>query len=225
MKYWMSVFFAFICIAHASAQESIISEINYQHLEKLIQLAKENNLRKKIFEATEVSAQAGVTAAKAAYLDMFHAAYFYRPNNRPSVNIDNPYLVNGFQLGVNLSLSTLVRTPGVVKQAKQLREISELERREYEATLENEVKSRYYAYIMLNNQLEINTQSAQDNQLMLNQMKGQFELGEIDLETYNTAKSALADSKSGLIQTEVEFLRAKDALEEIIGAKLQEIIY
>src|SRR5690554_5624527 len=131
MKYWIAFFFAFTCIVNTKAQESIISEINYQHLEKLIDLAQENNFRKKIFEATEVSSRAGITAAQASYLDMFHAAYYYRPNRRPSVNIDNPYLVNGFQFGVNLNLSTLVRTPGLVKQAKKQHEISELERKEY----------------------------------------------------------------------------------------------
>ncbi|MEC3879900.1 TolC family protein [Parapedobacter sp. 10938] len=223
MKNWIFIFFTLTLLTPAHAQESVIDKIDYQYLEKLIQLAKENNIRKKIFEATEVSARASVTAAKASYLDMFQASYFYRPNNKPSVNVINPYLVNGFQLGVSLNLSTLVRTPGLVKQAKQQRFISELELREYEVDLENEVKSQYYNYLMLNNQLEINTQSVQDNQMILGQMQEQFELGEIDLETYNAAKSALAEAKSSLIRTEVEFLVAKDALEAVIGGPLAEI--
>lgn len=223
MKYLMSIFSVLVFTANINAQESIIGEINYQQLEKFIQLAKANNFRKKIFEATESSAREGVTAAKLSYLEPLQAAYFYRPDNRQSVNVYNPYLINGFQFGVNVNLASFAKTPGLVKQAKKLREISELERQEYEVTLEKEVKSRYYAYVMLNNQLEINTQAVQDNQMMLNQIQEQFQLGEIDLETYNTAKSALAESKSSLIQTEVELLRAKDALEEIIGAKLEEI--
>ncbi|WP_262247653.1 TolC family protein [Parapedobacter soli] len=223
MKYWIPIFFVFASTVTLRAQESIISEINYPYLEKLIESARENNFRKKIFEASEVSSRASVTAAKASYLDMFNAAYYYRPNQRPSVNVDNPYLVNGFQLGVHLSLSTLIKTPGIVRQAKQQREISELERKEYEVTLENEVKSRYYNYVMLNNQLEISTQEVQDNKLILNQLQSKFELNEVDLETYNSAKSALAGSKSALMQTEVQFLTAKDALEEIIGVKLEDI--
>lgn len=225
MKYWIFIFCLFTSIANTKAQESIIGEIDYPYLDKLIQLAQENNFRKKIFEATEISSRAAVTAAKASYLDMFNAAYYYRPNRRPSVNIDNPYLVNGFQFGVSLNLSTLIRTPGLVKQAKQQREISELERKEYEVTLENEVKSRYYNYVMLNNQLEINTQAVQDNQLMFSQLQAQFESSEIDLETYNSAKAALAGSKSVLIQTEVQFLMAKDAMEEIVGVELEKITY
>lgn len=223
MKNWILVLFTLTFLSHANAQESVIGKIDYQYLEKLVQFAKENDLRKKIFEATEASARVGVTAAKASYLDIFHASYFYRPNNKPSVNVENPYLVNGIQLGASLSLSTLLRTPGLVKQAKQQRTIAELELQEYELGLANKVKSQYYSYVMLNNQLAINTQSVQDNQLMLSQIQGQFELGEIDLETYNVAKSALAAAKSSLIQTEVEFLIAKDALEILVGTKLEEI--
>ena len=55
-------------------------------------------------------------------------------------------------------------------------------------------------------------------------MQEQFEAAEVDLETYNTAKSALAESKSNLNQIEVQFLMAKDALEEIIGVKLTEVV-
>src|SRR3546814_4167982 len=139
------------------------------------------------------------------------------------MNIGNPYLVNGFQRGASLNLSTLFRTPGQVKQAKQQRTIAELELQEYELSLANKVKSQYYSYVMLNSQLAINTQSVQDNQLMLSQMQGQFELGEIDLETYNVAKSALSEAQSGLIQTAVEFLVAQDALESLIGTTLEEI--
>ena len=224
MKYWVTVSLVLLAFVSVKGQESIFTEINYPYLERLIQLAKENNYRKKVFEATEAGARAGISAARTDYLNMLHASYFYRPKNRPSVNVYNPYQVNGFQLGVSLNLATLVRTPILVKQAKQQHEISELERQEYEVTLEKEVKSRYYAYVLLNNQLEIGTQEVQDYQLMLNTVQEQFEMGEVDLATYNTAKSTLAQSRSNLNQTEVDFLMAKDALEEIIGTKLEDII-
>src|SRR3546814_12532805 len=139
MKNWILILFALTLLSNANAQEAVIGKIDYQYLEKLIQLAKENDFRKQIFEATEVSARVGVTAAKASYLDMFHASYFYRPDNKPSMNIGNPYLVNGFQLGASLNLSTLFRTQGKVKQAKQQRTLTALELTESELSLTNKV--------------------------------------------------------------------------------------
>src|SRR5690606_18674809 len=114
MKYPVTIFLMLVCIMQTNAQESIISQMDYRQLDKFIQLAKEHNFRKKIFEATEAGARASVVAAKASYLDMFHASYYYRPSERPSIDVQNPYVINGFQFGVNLNLSTLVRTPGLV---------------------------------------------------------------------------------------------------------------
>lgn len=212
-----------VSILKGTAQESIISEINYQQLEKLVQLAKEHNFRSQIFKATESMAKSGVTAAQLSYLEAFSGAYYYRPNNRPTLDWYNPYLVNGFQLGVNINLGSFLQKPMAVKQAKQEKLITQLERQEHEETLETEVKARYYAYILYNNQLKASTQAVQDDQMIFNQIQQQFKQGEIELDSYNLAKTSLIQSQTTLHQTEVEFLKAKDALEMIIGVKLEEI--
>ena len=60
----------FLACFNLSAQESIIEDVNYAQLERFIELAKEHYPRKKMFEAAEEKAKAGVPAAKVSYLDI-----------------------------------------------------------------------------------------------------------------------------------------------------------
>lgn len=72
-------------------------------------------------------------------------------------------------------------------------------------------------------ELKIKTQTAQDNNGVAENQRRRFEKGEIPLDAYNGSRVQLSDSNSAKIQTEVNFLNAKDALEEIIGRKLTDI--
>ena len=207
-------------IGKIEAQESIIDEINYSQLEEFIRLAKENYPRKKIFEAQEASAKSQVSAAQLSYLEPLSAAYFYRPNNRIAIDAVNPYLVNGFQFGASLNLGTFFQKPSQIKQAKKQHEIAMLENEEYERTLENEVKSRYYDYIQLQNELKLRVQDMQDAKTGLSDMQYKYERGEVEFEGYNEARTSFSASTSAKLIAEVNFLKAKDALEEVVGVKL-----
>jgi len=111
----------------------------------------------------------------------------------------------------------------MVKRAKAEYKVAKLEAQEYEATLENDVKRRYYTYIREITQLKINTQSVQDNQNVADNLKNKFTKGEITLDTYNQSRINLANANTSKIDSEVNLLLAKDQLEEIIGQKLSEI--
>ncbi|MNL49312.1 Outer membrane efflux protein [compost metagenome] len=89
--------------------------------------------------------------------------------------------------------------------------------------MEREVKTRYYDYILQISQLKINTQTAQDNKGVAENLRTRFERGEITIDAYNQSRIAVSASSAAKIQVEVEYLKAKDALEEIIGEKLAEI--
>ena len=89
--------------------------------------------------------------------------------------------------------------------------------------LENEVKSRYYSYVQLVNELKIINQEAQDSKLLFERARTQYELGEAEFEEYSQRKATSTQSSLAVMRTEVEFLRAKDALEEIIGVKLTDV--
>lgn len=208
---------------NVSAQESIIDEIDYVFLEKLILIAKESNPQKKILEIQEKRSKSMVSAAKISYLDVLSVSYFYRPEDRYAYNPENPFVFNGFQLGVNLSPGTFFQKPSEIKQAKAEYEVAALENKRYEITLETEVKSRYYNYIFGLQQLKMRTSEAQDAKLSLESLRTRYESGEAELEEYNRVKQAGTQADLILAQSEIDYLKAKDALEEIIGRKINDV--
>ena len=204
-------------------QQSIVSQINYNQLEKYIQSAKDNYPRRQIMALNTEVAAADVPAARVSLLDIFNASYIYRPNGAVAINAANPFLVNGFQFGVNMSLGSFLQKPFQIKQAKSEHKIAQLEQQEYDVILSNEVKNRYYEYILQLNELKLKTQSAQDNKTVSDDMRYKFEKGEITLQAYNSSRISASGADSSRIQAEIEFLKAKDALEDIIGKKLEQV--
>lgn len=205
------------------SQESIIGEIKYSDLEKYIDLAVQNYPRVKITDVNVEKAKTDISMNAISYLDIFNASYFYRPNNKTAIDVINPYAVNGFQLSVNLNLGNFLQKPLAGKKARADYKIAKLEAEDFRLTLATEVKKRYYAYIQQINQLKIYTQSVQDNQNVADNLKNKFEKGEVALDTYNQSRINLTIASTSKIQTEVNLLSAKDALEEIIGMKLSEV--
>ena len=195
----------------ASAQETMIDEVNYIQLEQFIEMAKANYPRRKIMMQT------------ISILDMFNASYYYRPDQKNAINPENPYVFNGMQYGISLSLGTLVSYPYRIKEAKINHKISIQESLDYDKSLILEMKNKYYTYILQTKELKLRTQAAQDAQAVADNTSLQFERGEIELESFNAAKSNLNSANSAKIQMEMSYLFAKDQLEELIGVKLNEV--
>lgn len=205
------------------AQETIIPDIKYADLEKYIDLAKQNYPRKKMFETRTEGIKTAVTIASLSYLDMFNGSYFYRPQGKTAIDPLNPYVVNGFQFGINVSLGDLLTKPFNIKKAKSDYKIAQLEEQEYNTQLTIEVKKRYYDYIQSINLLKLNAQMASDNKGVAESLRGKFEKGEITLDTYNQSRIMQFSSIQAKITAEATFLKAKDSLEEIIGMKLTDV--
>jgi outer membrane protein TolC len=206
-----------------NAQESIFKDINYSDLEKYINLAKVNFPQMKIAEAKKEFIKTGISIAQASYLDIFNASYFYRPEKKPVLDPVNPYNFNGVQLGVTLNLGSLLTKPFQVKRAKADYKIAVLEAQQNDKTVEMEVKRRYYDYIQQISQLKIATKSAQDNKGVSESLRNKFEKGEITLDAYNQSRLSQSSSESEKINVEINYLKAKDLLEEIVGVKLSEV--
>jgi outer membrane protein TolC len=206
-----------------SAQESVIEEINYVQLEQFIAMAKESYPRNKILTLNTGKKKNAITVETLSYLDVFNASYYYRPNDKKAINPDNPYIFNGIQYGISINLGSFITKPFRVKEAKIDYEIAKLESIDYENSLVQEVKNRYYAYVLLLKELKLKTQTAQDYKGIADDTALRFERGEVELGEYNSSKVALNGANSSKIQTEVAYLTAKDQLEEIIGKKLTEI--
>ena len=212
----------------ASAQETVMSEINYNFLEKCIQSAKDHYIRKKIFDLRAKDAHVTIPMNIVSYLDIFNASYFYRPNDKialsaPGVPAANPYSVNGFQFGATFTLGTYLQKPFMVKKARYEYEIAQLEAEEYDKVLATEVKTNYYNYIQQLSQLKLTNQSVQDSKSIAETTRNKFQKGEATLDAYNQSRSVESAAESAKIAAEIAFLKAKDALEDIIGVKLTEI--
>lgn len=205
------------------AQESIIGEIKYADLERYIALAKENYPKTKAFNETITKAKNELPITALSYLDIFNASYFYRPENKSVLDPINPYNVNGFQFGINLNLGNFLQKPFNARKAKSDLKIAQYQAKEYELALEVEVKKRYYNYIQQISQLKIYTVSMQDNKNTADNLRRKFEKGELSLDTYNQSRINLTSATTSKIQTEVNYLSAKDSLEEIIGMKLSDV--
>ena len=180
----------------ASAQETMIDEVNYIQLEQFIEMAKANYPRRKIMKLNEQVAKGNVSMQTISILDMFNASYYYRPDQKNAINPENPYVFNGMQYGMSL---------------------------DYDKSLILEMKNKYYTYILQTKELKLRTQAAQDAQAVADNTSLQFERGEIELESFNAAKSNLNSANSAKIQMEMSYLFAKDQLEELIGVKLNEV--
>ena len=226
MKYLLiSVFLGFTLFSQeVSAQATIIDEINYTQLEEFIELAKTNYPRRKIMALNEEVAKRNIVKESTSLLDMVNASYYYRPDEKKAINPQNPYIFNGIQYGVNVTVGMLVSYPFRIKEAKINHQIAIQESLDYDKTLILEVKSRYYNYILQSKELKLSTQAAQDAQAVADDVSLRFERGEVEIEAYNTAKSNLNTANSAKIQLEMTYLFAKDQLEEMIGVKLTEII-
>ncbi|MET4082098.1 outer membrane protein TolC [Pedobacter sp. UYP30] len=205
------------------AQESIIPEVKYDDLEKYIALAKQNEPKRKILAEQASSIKTAIPMASLSYLDLFNGSYIYRPQGKVAIDPVNPYSVNGFQLGINLNLGAFLQKPFAVKKAKADYKVAQLQQQDYDAILTTEVKARYYDYIQSLAQLKIATQAAQDNKGVAESQRYKFEKGEVTLDTYNQSRTLLTESSTSKITAEVNFLKAKDQLEELIGVKLTDV--
>jgi len=224
----LSIIFTGLFSMGAFAQESIIPEINYTTLDKYIAAAKDYFPRRKVFKYQEEISKTAITTATLSYLDLFSASYFWRPGDKaaisdPSNPTFNPYVFNGVQVGVSINLGTYAAKPVAVRRAKLEYKVAQLQSQDYEIALVRDVRQRYYNYIQALAQLKVRTQASQDNASVSANARNKFERGEIQIDVYNAARLLLSESNIRQIESELLYLNAKDALEEIIGKKLSDI--
>jgi outer membrane protein TolC len=225
MKKLFPITFSFLLLMTFTghAQESILKDINYSDLQKYIDLARVNFPQMKIAEAKKELVKTAIPIAQASYLDILNGSYFYRPENKSVLDPVNPYNFNGIQLGISVNVGNLVSKPFQVKRAKADYKIALLEVQQSDKAVELEVKRRYYDYIQQISQLKIATKIAQDNRGVSESLRNKFEKGEITLDAYNQSRLNQSASESEKVAAEINYLKTKDLLEEIIGVKLSEV--
>jgi outer membrane protein TolC len=213
--------FCFLLSPLIQAQESVLTEISYPYLEKLIAAAKTNYPRVKVYESKTEIAKLAVKKARLDWFNIFTLTYLYSPNN--STTLVNPTLLNGFQVGGFTSIGNIFQKPVVIKTAREDYNVAMLNQEEYLVNLEAMVKQRYYNYVQQKSILNWRVKTSEYAQSALNEIKHKFEKGEDGYENYNKAISYYSNTIQFKMEAEGAFLIAKSNLEELIGVKLESI--
>jgi len=208
----------------AQAQESMMQDISYPYLEKLIATARANYPKVKLYETRIDIAHAGVNRAKMSYFDILSFSYLYNPNNSGLVNpnINTNYLY-GYQFGAFVNIGGILQKPAQVRQARGEEKAAEHEKEAYDLNLAAEVQQRYFTYIQELAVLRLRSQALLDAENMLRNIRYKFEKGEETLDNYNKTLVSYANYQGEKIQAEGAVLIARSRLEELLGTKLETI--
>jgi outer membrane protein TolC len=206
-----------------TAQESMVPDISYSYLDTLIDVAKAHYPQMKIMVEQVAISKTDIHKTEVGWLDALNISYFYRPADNTVVNPVDPYIFNGYQLGVNVNIGSLFQNPFAVKEARDKYKVAKLEEEQYNLTIEAEVKKRYFTYIAQKDLVKLRSKAQADAADMVKQLKYKFERGEANFDDYNKALMAETEQDQFEITAESEMLIAKSALEEMLGEKLENI--
>jgi outer membrane protein TolC len=213
-------------ISNAQVQESMMTDVSYVFLEKLIATAKENYPRMDAYRSKTVIAQNNLTVQKSNWLDGLSFSYVYAPNNTLNLITQpgaNNSFFNGYQLAARLSLATFFQRGGAVRQAKEEIKLVKHDEEEYILTLEAEVKSRYFNYVEQLISLRLQNKAYADAQSLNAAVNNRYSKGEATLNDYLQAQLALTSAAQAKITAESNFMRSKALLEELLTKKLEEV--
>ncbi len=219
-----TVLISFILIVSQQVlgQETMLNDFSYLYLEKLVAVAKENYPKVKALDNRVNIAKNNLGSEKLGWLEPFSFSYYYSSNNN-TIDLINPALLTGYQIGISVNPGAVLRRPFAVKNAREEIEIAELEEQEYELQLEAEVKRRYLQYVQSLNNLRLQSKIVLDADGNYKDLKIKYEKGEITFQDYNNASQALNSAYQAKIAAEATVITSKVTLEEILVKKLEEI--
>ena len=218
--------FIFLLTATKSqAQESIMTDVSYPYLEKLIATAKTNYPQAKIKQEQVTIAQNSYLQAKNTWFDAFTFSYIYSPQSTLNLAATNAFtsLLTGYQFAISYNLGNLLSKRYTVRNSKENLNIAQLEQQSYDLNIELEVKKRYFTYLQQSAILRLRTKASIDAESILNQTKHQFENGNETVDNYTKASLAFAENNQLRLDAEAAALIAKSSLEEILGEKLEQV--
>jgi outer membrane protein TolC len=212
-------------VSNAIAQESILSDVSYLYLEKLVAAAKENYPRVKSFNSQVAIAKSNVNSAKISWLDPFSIQYVARSNeaNTTAVNVTTADILTGYQFGVSFNPGSLLAKPSAVHRAKEQVKIAQSDQAEYFLTLETMVKTRYILYMQYQRSLQPVNNAFIDADNNLKIIKNKYQRGEVTFLEFNAASTAYSQAFQTKLQVESSYLSAKVSLEELTVKPLESI--
>jgi len=221
-KYFLLTTLSIFLLSNSvKSQETMMTDVSYVFLEKLIATAKENYPRMYGFEGRIKLAKTTVGQEQLSWLDAFAFSYIYNPNN--TLDLAVPRFFSGYQVAFNFNLSALLQKPGNVKLAKESVKLAQTDLDEYHLTLETEVKRRYFTYVQSLSNLRLQTKLSSDAFNVSNDIKTRYEKSEISFEQYTLSQMAYSGALQSKIAAESNFLISKASLEELLTKKIEEI--
>lgn len=205
----------------AKAQESMVPDVSYLFLEKLLATARENYPIIKQYEIQEEIGELNIKRQKLDWLSPFNVSYLTQPNN--TINFVDPRFFTGYQFGINVNFADILQKPLNVKTTKKQLELTQNYGKQYANNLELEVKKRYFTYIQQLNNVKLYTKSLQDAQGLLNDLKLRYERGEVTFQLYSEGLISFSTISQSKIEAEAGLLIAKAAIEELTVTKLEDI--
>lgn len=208
------------------AQESILSEVSYLYMEKLVAAAKANYPRVGSLSNQINVAKSDLSGARLSWLEPLSFQYVARSNQATAntvVDLQTADLLTGYQFGISINPGFLLTKPSQIKKAKEQLKIAQSNQAEYFLQLEAQVKSRYVTLLQFQKSLApINDMylTAQSN---FENMKIKYQKAEVTFAEYNSASNSLSNALQAKLQMEASYLNAKISLEELTVKKLEEI--
>ncbi|MEH3113561.1 TolC family protein [Pedobacter terrae] len=208
------------------AQESILSEVSYLYMEKLVAAAKANYPRVGSLSNQINVAKSDLSGARLSWLEPLSFQYVARSNQATAntvVDLQTADLLTGYQFGISINPGSLLTKPSQIKKAKEQLKIAQSNQAEYFLQLEAQVKSRYVTLLQFQKSLApINDMylTAQSN---FENMKIKYQKAEVTFAEYNSASNSLSNALQAKLQMEASYLNAKISLEELTVKKLEEI--
>jgi len=213
--------FILVSASNIHAQESMMHDVSYQFLEKLIATAKKNYPEVQVRQHQVNIAKSTFHQSNFGWLDAFSASYIYTPQS--TINLTSPTIFQGYQLVATVSLGSLFERPYTIHNAREAAKVAEQQQQEYNLNLEKQVTNFYFAYLEAQADLRNRTNAVTDATTMVNQLKTTYQKNETTYEVYNQALTNLYNQNSFKLQAELSVFTAKTNLEELLGAKLESI--
>lgn len=211
-----------VTIVTTQAQESILPYSSNEYLNRLVAVAKKNYPEVTARGYQTAIAKNNITKTNVGWLDAFSVSYYYRPT-QGAVDIVNPNIFNGYQLGFSLNLGSILQKPFVTKEAKTQYKIAVLEEKQYGLTLTALVKARYFAYLEQLGNLKLRTRAYTDAEALVKLLRNKFEKNEATFDDYQRALIQSTEQNQQIIHAESGVFTTKSALEELLGEKLENI--
>ena len=218
----LSVYLLMGCLllfrSQSAAQETMMGDVNYTFLNRLIDTAKANYPKIHFYNHKTTVSELNVQKAKLSWFDVVSLSLIYSPNN--STSLVNP-IFSGYQAGINVNVGSVITKPTQIKQAKEELAVTKTEKEEFLLQLESLVKQRYFTYIQKVVVLQSLASNVLDVESVVKDARYRFEKAEIKFSEYNETLVALSEAKQNKIAAEGEMTVAKAALEERVGTPLE----